>query len=100
MEFYTKRYISHPDYHPPSRFNQWENHDVGSYFAEEGSDGHNTKIFEQRTPATFWSVLVEPNKTSPGYVIYFGSGDENGYLAFRLAELIANGSVEIELQIK
>lgn len=98
--FYTNRYIDHPDYRPPSRFNAWENHEVGKYTASDDSDGHNTKVFEQRTPATFWSVVVEKTDRNKGYVISFGSGDDNGHLAFEIAKLISEGMMEIYEDLK
>lgn len=90
-DFYTKRYIQHPDYHPPARFNHFEYHEVGKYDAGEQSDGHDTKILEMRCPSTFFTVIAFPNDNSNGFKVDFGSGDDLGLDAFRIAKLISDG---------
>jgi len=93
--FYRERYIEHPKYNPPERFEHWKKHVVGEFIPELGSDGHTVKIIEQRTPSVFFEIIAEGTRNNPSFTIAFGSGDENGLLAFKLAEMISQGMLEV-----
>jgi hypothetical protein len=74
-------------YSPPARFAHAEKARVAR-FAGQG-DGQNVEVYEERWPASFWTVEA----LTGGFCLSTGSGFEAGKLAFAIARAIAQGQL-------
>jgi hypothetical protein len=74
-------------YSPPERFAHAEMARVAR-FAGQG-DGQDVEVYEERWPASFWTVRA----LAEGFCLSTGSGFEAGKLAFAIARAIAAGKL-------
>lgn len=84
--------------HPVGDFDYGQSQCVAIVRKDEGGDGQTCQVFEERMPATFYTVRVSPGVNSIGelklgYEVGTGSGEEMGELAGELAKAIASGMI-------